>query len=75
MLTIMLSTALMMDCFIALREVLSSSTTGFFSLESSISLSRRSLTALYCPIWFSMLMSLMPVLDGIRSISRVGSVR
>ena len=75
MLTIMLSTALMMDCFIALSEVFSSSTIGFFSLLSSMSLSRRSFTVLYWAIWLSMFMSLMPVLAGIRSISLVGSVR
>ena len=75
MLTIILSTARIMLCLIARSDVFSSSTTGFLSLLSEISLSRFNLAALYIVIWFSIFISLIPVFDGIRSASFFGSVR
>ena len=74
-LTIMLSTARMMLCFMERSELFSSSTTGFRSLLSSVSLSRRSFNVLYWLIELSIFMSLIPVFEGIRSTSLLGSVR
>ena len=73
--TIMLSTARMMLCLRACMVLFSSSTTGLLSLLSSMSLSRLSFRALYWLICPSMPASLMPVPEGMRSRSRVGSVR
>ena len=57
------------------RVPLSSATTGLFSELSSARRSRWSFMELYWLIWESMEVSLMPRLEGMRSLALEGSTR